>query len=41
MGKVPLTGDWPEPKDDPPDTIPIECRTRLGGLLRHYKRRAA
>tara|TARA_R100000789_G_C3021579_1_gene153621 strand:- start:89 stop:712 length:624 start_codon:yes stop_codon:yes gene_type:complete len=41
MGNVPLTGDWPEPKDDPPDTIPIECRTRLGGLLRHYERRAA
>lgn len=41
MGNVPLTGDWPEPKDDPPATIPIECRTRLGGMLRHYERRAA
>ncbi len=41
MGNVPLTGDWPEAKDDPSDTIPIECRTRLGGLFRDYERRAA
>ena len=41
LGNVPLTGAWPEPKDDPPDTISVECRTRLGGLLRHNERRAA
>jgi putative transposase len=41
MGNVPLTGEWPELKDDPPDDVSVACRTRLGGLLRHYERRAA
>lgn len=41
LGNIAFTGDWPEPKDDPPDPIPIECRTGPGGLLRHYERRAA
>ena len=41
LGNVPITGDWPKPENDPPDSIPIECRTRLGGVLRHYERRAA
>ena len=41
MGNIPLTGDWPEPKDDPPEDVAVECRTRLGGLLQHYERKAA
>jgi len=27
MGNVPLNGEWREPENDPPDSIPIECRT--------------
>ena len=41
LGNVPITGDWPKPENDSLDSIPIECRTRLGGVLRHYERRAA
>ena len=42
-GNKPLTGDWPEPEGDPPDSDSdtVVCRTRLGGLLRHYERKAA
>jgi hypothetical protein len=34
---LPLTGDW----SAPPSDGEIVCRERLGGLLRHYYRRAA
>jgi putative transposase len=40
-GNVPLEGEWPEQEGDPPDPATIVCRTRLGGLLKHYERRAA
>jgi hypothetical protein len=34
--------DLPERiRQDPPDDVAVECRTRLGGLLQHYERRAA
>jgi putative transposase len=39
-GNVPLTGEWPVIEEDPPGS-PIECRTWLGGLLRHYERTVA
>ena len=39
-GNVPLTGEWPAPEEAPPDGE-ILCHERLGGLLRHYERRAA
>jgi len=32
-----LTGDW----SAPPDEGAIQCRMRLGGLLKHYYRQAA
>jgi putative transposase len=34
---LPLTGNW----SAPPSDGAIECRERLGGLLKHYHRRAA
>ena len=34
---LPLTGDW----SAPPAEGAIACRQRLGGLLKHYYRRAA
>jgi putative transposase len=40
-GNVPLTGDWPEPRGEPPPNGEIDCRTRLGGLLKSYHRAAA
>ena len=40
-GNAPLTGDWLEPDGDPPDATSIESRSRLGGVLKHYKRVAA
>jgi putative transposase len=40
-GNVPLTGEWPDSDGRPPDPELIVCRTRLGGLLKHYERRAA
>jgi putative transposase len=41
VGNRPLPGEWRE-SDDPlePDEQ-IVCRSRLGGLLRHYERQAA
>lgn len=39
-GNLPLTGNWPEP-DEPPPEGEIVCRQRLGGLLKHYERCAA
>ncbi len=41
MRNVPLTGEWLKQEGDPPDPETIVCRTRLGGLLKHYERRAA
>ncbi len=41
LGNVSLTGDWPESQDDPLDIEAIACRTRIGGVLRHYERRMA
>ena len=38
---APLIGEWPDCEDDPTDLETVVCRTRLGGLLKHYKRRAA
>lgn len=35
MGSVPPTGACSERKDAPPNSTPIESRTRLGGLLKH------
>ena len=40
-GNQPLTGRWREPKDEPPRFEGVACRTRLGGLLRHYYRDVA
>ncbi len=37
LGNMPLT----MPRDDPPYDGAIQCRQRLGGLLRHYYRKAA
>lgn len=34
---LPLTGNWSQPSGDGP----IQCRMRLGGLLKHYYRQAA
>ena len=34
---LPLTGDW----SAPPAEGAIQCRMRLGGLLKHYCRQAA
>ncbi|XHR30520.1 MAG: integrase core domain-containing protein [Chthoniobacteraceae bacterium] len=31
----------PSPDSDPPDPSEVECESRLGGVLRHYYRRAA
>ena len=31
----------PPPGSGPPDPSEVECDTRLGGLLRHYYRKAA
>ena len=33
---LPLTGDW----SAPPSEEAIQCRMRLGGLLKHYYRQA-
>ena len=47
VGNVPLTVDRPpDPTDDEPVLVPfpadrVRCRSRLGGLLRHYHRDAA
>ena len=42
MGNKPLAGDWPEEgTGDVPTDATIVCRTRLGGLLKHYERKAA
>ncbi len=42
VGNKPLTGDWPEAgTNDLPTDATITCRTRLGGLLKHYERKAA
>lgn len=39
MGNKPLTGSLP---DEGSEVVPhVVCKTRLGGLLRHYERRAA
>ena len=39
MGNSPLTGEWPdEGGEDVPEVV---CKARLGGLLKHYERRAA
>jgi len=40
-GNVPLTGEWPEPEDGKPPDGEIVCQQRLGGLLKHYERKAA
>jgi putative transposase len=37
----PLTGPVALPRDDSPGPAEIACKKRLGGLLRHYHRRAA
>ena len=41
LGNKPLTGDWPEPNSGTPPDGDVVCRTRLGGLLKHYERNAA
>lgn len=41
MGNKPLTGDWPTENGQLPDDSQIVCRERLGGLLKHYERKAA
>lgn len=40
IGNVPLR-DLPEPPEDVPRPSDIRCETALGGLLRHYHRKAA
>ena len=39
MDNKPLTGDWPNRESD--DVPTVVCRKRLGGLLKHYERKAA
>lgn len=39
VGNVPLVGEFGERVEAEPDGV--VCRTRVGGLLRHYERRAA
>ena len=41
LGNTPLTGGWPTSDGDMPDPDKVACRTRLGGLLKHYERVAA
>ncbi len=41
LDNKPLTGDWPEPESGEPPNGEIICHTRLGGLLKHYERKAA
>ena len=31
MGHQPLTGEWPEPKEPPSDSVQVVCRERQGG----------
>ena len=39
MGNKPLAGEWPDEEgEDVPDVV---CKSRLGGLLKHYERKAA
>jgi putative transposase len=40
IGNVPLNV-IPLPASGPPDPGKIKCDSRLGGLLRHYSRKAA
>ncbi|HEY8503744.1 MAG TPA: integrase core domain-containing protein [Gemmataceae bacterium] len=39
LGNVPLSGQPPGPSREPP--VEVACAERLGGLLRHYYRKAA
>ena len=41
MGNVPLAGAPPSAESAPPAPGEIICHERLGGLLKHYVRRAA
>lgn len=40
-GNKPLRGVWPEVDDPPSGVEELVCRERLGGVLRHYERKAA
>jgi putative transposase len=37
----PLTGDWPSEEKELSESDEVVCHTQLGGLLKHYERRAA
>ena len=37
----PLTGDWPSEEKELPEPDEVVCHTQMGGLLKHYQRRAA
>ncbi len=41
LGNRPLTGNWPAEEKELLESEQIVCHTRLGGLLRHYERKAA
>jgi putative transposase len=41
VGNRPLTGAWRESGDPLEPSEQVVCHTQLGGLLRHYERRAA
>jgi len=41
LDNKPLTGVWPDPESAEPPDAEIICHKRLGGLLKHYERKAA
>ncbi|MCA9123629.1 MAG: hypothetical protein H6822_00655 [Planctomycetaceae bacterium] len=41
LDNKPLTGNWPEPESDKAPAGESVCHLRLGGLLKHYERKAA
>ena len=41
LGNAPPFGPLTPPEQSPPNASEIVCRERLGGLLKHYSRRAA
>ena len=40
LDNKPLTGNWPDPESGEPPDAEIICHKRLGGLLKHYSRKA-